>query len=569
MTDTLRDRILHANETTDGSIYEDVISHNLKETPNDGIHYTETEIRDPYQKNFPYVQGSPIVFYLSSDKFDVDVFDKSFISMTAQATFTVSNIPSIGSSDLEQTLAKHQYVWVGLKASSHLIRQYQVWFNNVLVSTSLQSQAIFESFVYYANKSRNQLANKRYRYSDYKEVQEMDNSFVGFYVSLYELANSNGTITKSFPVVLKYDDLLPFQTLDIYPRSIFGTIKIEMVMSNEGFVWCPINPVYSIAAAVESGEIDASTTGLSEVLALIPSTVSYLRRFQQQGLSGNASFITTINSDTYAPTLTTNSITVTVASVSITAGRSNINGYRMMESVKQRLRYEFMSGAVFAAVGQICDVQQSTGAPSNYSLSAGLPTRFNHTTDITLLFPSSYYSRTVFQNIAANNFQVRIGERNFPERSDINTLSNEFHEMMIDASDFDSIFEANDSFEHALSDIPTDGTQWIQPRTDNTNFLVNFNLERESYGSRNVFFDGLHNSSLDVNITSVPIYQAYNPYGNGSLAPYIVCINEMYHIFSLTPNGAAVYQWVVNHTYEEAKNNRSIDAYNAPNILYA
>ena len=206
----------------------------------------------------------------------------------------------------------------------------------------------------------------------------------------------------------------------------------------------------------------------------------------------------------------------------------------------------------------------------------------NHTTDIEILHPMTTAHYTVFRNIMAQNYQVRVGQRNFPNQNTLNTVGPEFHEMMIDASDFDSIFESNDSYEHSLSDELTDGTRWISSRTDNTSFVPIFRLERDSNGN-DVWFDGVNNHSIDVEIKCNPMYSNYNPYsatattdntsaspyGNVSCGPKLVTTNELYMIFSLLPDGKPNVQFVINYTYDEARQNKMLDAYAVANVYYA
>ena len=574
MSSIKRNDILNAGKVeSDGSIIGEIMSHNLKPVYNDGVHNYGNVSREPENQNFPYSQGSVITFHLTSQKWHIDSFAQSFINMTLTVNTTLSNYPTYTSSTIADELAKHQYIFVGLKASSHAVRQYTIWFNNQEISTSQQTQAIFEQFVYYALKSKEQLKNKAYRYSDYDEIQTMGNSYVGFYVSLYELKQGAGTVQKSFPIVISYEDIMPFECFEVFPTAIFGQLKIQLIMSNEGFVWCPVDISKSIKHDYERGLIDKSiitSSVASEILSIIPSSLTMTRTFTQQGSLATVPYISAVNSSTYEPTISSTSCLLTVSNVSVISEntRSVIFGYMMESSALERLRYNMSNGAVFAIVGQTANIQQLQTAPTDYSLNSTRSATFNHTTDVNLLFPSGYNSRTVFKNIAARQFQLTIGDRQFPQQGDISTLSSEFYQMTMGATDFDSFFPPNDSFEHSLTDAPSDGTNTLNSVYEDTNFCPSFKLERPTFvNGSNVSFDGINAPSLNVRINSVPIYSNYNPYGEGCPAPYLVCINEMYHIFRIV-NGKPNYQYVVNHTYDEALLNPNMDGYNQSNISY-
>ena len=578
MSSFKRNDLLNAGKgESDGSIVGEIMSHNLKAVENDGTHNYGNVFREPENQNFPYTQGSVITFHLTSQKWHVDSFAQSFITATLQCKVNFSAYPAItlGSSTIVDELAKHQYIWVGLKASSHAIRQYTVWFNNQEISTSQQTQAVFEQFVYYALKSKEQLQNKAYRYSDYDEIQKMDNSMVGFYVSLYDIISGQGTVTKTFPIVIAYEDLMPFECFEVFPTALFGQIKIQMIMTNEGFVWCPVDITKSIKNDYERGLVDTTvitSSVASEILSIIPSTVAYCKTFEQQGVAAKMSFITAVDSTTYAPTITTyTDIVVSVSNVDVLSEntRTTIFGYMMTSAAMERLRYNMSNGAVFAIIGQTGNVQQLQTAPTDSSLNSTRSATFNHTTDVNLLFPTSAYSRTVFRNILARQFQLTIGDRQFPQQGDISTVSSEFYQMTMNATDFSAIFPPNDSFERSLTSPYVDdaGTRGTAIYED-TNFCPTFKLERPTYvNGSNVSFDGINAPSLNVRVNSVPIVSGDNPYGSGCPAPYLVCINEMYHIFRIV-NGKPNYQYVVNHTYEEALANPSMDGYNQSNISY-
>ena len=181
-------------------------------------------------------------------------------------------------------------------------------------------------------------------------------------------------------------------------------------------------------------------------------------------------------------------------------------------------------------------------------------------------------------NPALQQFQLLIGNVRYPDQL-VSTLDPEFFENQIQSTDFDSFFEATDSYEHSLSDArvgpnsfstvtdqttgvttTTIGYGALEPVTDDTGFCPIFSLERDNAGE--LVFDGRNDKEVKIEITGRPLY-SYNIYPPSTMTttppPTLCTCSDTYWIFRLV-NGTPNCQYVIDHDYDEAYNNPDIEA---------
>ena len=187
---------------------------------------------------------------------------------------------------------------------------------------------------------------------------------------------------------------------------------------------------------------------------------------------------------------------------------------------------------------------------------------FNRTTDIELLHPTDSRQRTVFRNICADNYQVMIGTRRVPDQL-TSTISPQFHEMQVQASDFDSIFEASESWERSLTDPVSNGEKFLKPVYDNTSFVPIFQVERTGSNGNSLWFDGI-TGMQKVELNTKPLYPTMDPYYQGANTPSpILCTcQDTFWIFRLMGDGRPNCQYVVANSFEDAWANPSLESVN-------
>ena len=470
--------------------------------------------------------------------------------------------------DFNKVMQDNQYLFVGLKSASHIIRDYQIKFNKVPITTTMQSSAIYESFLYSTFKSKSEIANKKFVFSPYNEVSSLDNSACGIYIPISDLNSSDATNTSKYhdvDIVIPLREILALEAFNEFPNRIFGELRLVFHVSPEAFVYTEVNPITSIRKGVIMGKVARNLENISSVLAVDPDTFDYQHSFEQMSIPSKVQFISGWDSEnTKLIYSTVSDYQPQISELTIVEAWVDVKGYRMQDNAVRDLIQHF-SQQPFTVCAQKVEVNQFPSGPEASGLRTSMNVRFNHATDINILHPTDSRQRTVFRNIMHDNYQVQIGNRRFPEQL-CSTISPQFHEMQIQASDFDSIFEANDEYEHSLTDAMlvenTDGTvSQLQPYTDNTSFVPLFQLEREGNGNE-LWFDGINSQNEKVEINSRPIFAGKADVyyqGNSTPSPLLCTCYDTYWIFRIV-DGKASAQYITAHTYDEAFADPSLES---------
>ena len=283
--------LLYSTRATPGTIVEAMKAYTKEPKINDGTH-RYGNIRVKPKTSGPYAANTEIEIPITSDNFTVTEFENSYLHLICKVTFQVSNMPSIsGTDDFSNMLRNNQYVFLGLKCSNHVIRNYHFLFHDIPITSTRQPNALYESFLYSNFKAKGEIANKKWVFSPYEEVCSMDNSLCGMYIPFSDLVSG---ATKYIDIIIPIKELLAMEGFDEYPNKIFGELKFAFNTTYEGFVYTQVNPIESIRKAVVRGDIDSTNTNLhlDDILAIDSHTIPYHHAFEQQGISSQVSFIT-------------------------------------------------------------------------------------------------------------------------------------------------------------------------------------------------------------------------------------------------------------------------------------
>ena len=562
---TVRQRILSDSNTNTGSIQDEMKSYSMTPVPNDGIN-VYGNVRINPETSGPYSDSQEITVSLCSPNFDVTEFDNSYLHLRLRLRMRFQNAPVVnGTDDFAKALRENQFVFVGLKCGNQILRNYSFKFNNVPVSSTVQSNAVYESFLYSTYMSKGERENKKYVFSPYEEVSTLDNSLCGMYVPLKDLVD--GTYFY-MDLILPYQMILAMSGWKEFPNRIFGDLKFVFNITSEAFVYAEVNPITSIRKAIISGKVSKTTDHITEILALDADTFEYQHAFEQVGVASGVQYITgydsTNNRLTYG---TMASFAPYIDEITTMEVWADSRGYRMKSEAIQNLKEHFSQNPFTVAAQKVEIFQFPQGAEST-GLRASMNVNFNHTTDVYLLFPRDSRHRTIFTNICYDNLQLQIGSQRLPEQL-VSTVSPQFHEIQIQNSDFDSIFPASEEWEHSLTDTRTDGTTILRPITDDSSFVVAYSLERDSGGGLNesLWFDGKNAITEKVELTGRPLYSNIDVYYSQTAPPpppLMATCCDSYWIMRLirAPSGRFVpnVQFVCRHTYEEAYQDPSIEA---------
>ncbi|KAH7817966.1 uncharacterized protein MONOS_14981 [Monocercomonoides exilis] len=175
------------------------------------------------------------------------------------------------------------------------------------------------------------------------------------------------------------------------------------------------------------------------------------------------------------------------------------------------------------------------------------------------LFQKDTRHWTTFDNPQYKELQLYIGDRRFPEKP-LNTTDAMFFQMMLNASDLDSLFPATEEYEESLTSVKNNASEVFFPTTDETSFMFTTQCER-SCGT-GICFYGIHtgNTPVSVELRGTPIYSGetdtyYNVRDDLTQnarhppAPLFNMVQQSFWIFSLK-DGLNV-QYVKDHTTED------------------
>ena len=563
--ESTRRRLLRESNSDSGAIVDEMKTYSHVPVANDGIHeYGNVRIK-PISSG-PFLSSDEIELPLVSSNFDVIEFSNTYIHLKTRIALRCTNPPELSgpaSDPLNKMLNENQFVMIGLKASPHIIRDYRFKHEGTIIPTTVQSRAVTESFLYSTFKAKSEIANKKFVFSPYDEVSVMENSLCGIYVPLKDLKSE--AVYKDVDIIIPLREILAMEAFNEYPRNIFGELRLVFHVTAEAFVYTEVNPQVSIRKGIVSGKIDRTIPHLSDLLAIDGDTFNYQHSFEQIGIPSAIQFVSGYDSENNKFLYTTQAeFQPHIDEIKVQEAWVDAKGYRMNFNAARELANHF-SQHPFAVCAQKVIVQQFPSGPTPSGLSTSMNVRLNHVTDIEILHPTDSRQRTVFRNILHDSYQVQIGNKRFPDQL-TSTVSPQFHEQQIQSSDFDSIFEANDEYEHSLTDNMIeeneDGTVTVlKPTTDNTSFVPIFSCERAGSGGE-LWFDGLDAINEKVELNSRPIYQGKADvyYKDANTPNPMLCMcSEAYWIFRLI-DGRPNVQFVSGHTYEEGFNNPSIDA---------
>ena len=561
-----RDLLYAGSKKGSGSIAEAMKSYSKEPRINDGVNRYHN-VRVKPKTSGPYYSNTEIEIPITSDNFSVTEFENSYLHLECTVSISVENVPEIsGTTDFDNMLKNHQYVFFGLKSSNHIFRNYHFLFHDIPVPSTRQANAIYENFLYSNFKAKGEIANKKWVFSPYSEVEKQDNSICGTYIPLADLQESS--LTVKLDIIVPITEILCMEAFDEYPNKIFGELKFAFNTTYEGFVYTEVNPIESIKNAIVRGDISATTEtaadlNLSEILAADAKTFPYTHAFQQQGIKTQMSFITGTSDDNLS--FTTGDVKLTCTDITTNNVWCDIRGYEATSATIAELRKYFTTHPYTICAQRVERYSFHSAPDSNGGIQTDVNLRMRRVTDVNVLMPTNALQRTVYCNPALENFQLLIGNVRYPDQL-VDTTSAEFFESQIQSTDFDSFFEATDSFEHSLTDCRTSEDGFRNPVTDDTSFCPIFSLERANAGE--LIFDGRNDYEVKVEITGRPKYTSYNIYPKSDEAtsappPALCCCSDTYWIFRLVDGGIPNCQYVVEYDYDQAYANPNIEAIKA------
>ena len=253
---------------------------------------------------------------------------------------------------------------------------------------------------------------------------------------------------------------------------------------------------------------------------MIPSSFSLDTTAAQTALEAESNYSTMSQSekDAYIINyLTTNKVQLEVASseltlycqtLRITEFSSHMAGFGICEESLKEIAAVLSSGLIIPS--QILMYDGFPDAPNARGIQTNLRATLSNVVSLSIAFPKHPNDLTVFENPVYQNLQIRINNKNYPDKT-LSTVGAEFLQMQLIASDLDGSIECTQEFEDSFTQDrnSSDGTRYTNTLSDCSSFLWNLQLERNGGG---YFFDGFesHGANISVELVGGPVYTGEN-----------------------------------------------------------
>ncbi|KAA6368479.1 MAG: hypothetical protein EZS28_035994, partial [Streblomastix strix] len=158
-----------------------------------------------------------VIISLSYSDHDVTQIQNSFLTLEFKMNLLFDNkFDKFDESYKEGTL-----IFVDLKNSAELIKQYVLYLRGKTIDGSLQNDATTELFIYNTIKPKSEKSNNRFVHSLYENVRKDDISCCGRYLSMKEISDTLAPQTASpYVMDVKFTLSIPLDDLRIFLHSL-------------------------------------------------------------------------------------------------------------------------------------------------------------------------------------------------------------------------------------------------------------------------------------------------------------------------------------------------------------
>lgn len=476
---------------------------------NSGIHDSKCLTINCLEPQCPIQEGTYTKIKLTDESVDVVDLDKSWISMKVQAKLKWSFNGSLSAAHV--TRGKFEAVghnlFVGLKSSSHIIDSYRILNANRKTGCE-QTQALHENAIVHFLKPEEEIQGRPNIYTPWENAFHHDESVCGVYIPDFVSAEhkfwpdtNNYEQDIEFDVTIPLDDILPLSNISMYPNFLFGNLQLEFkTTSKKNFVWCFVShkDAYYANDLVDFEQDHTDQMNYYDKMAnkcfyqcsnetvMIPLFLKGNHIVDAETGDGTVFgvFSHPVN------------VKVNVENLTIVECYSNINGFKIKDSVKAQL-FEKYSNKKLIIPSQFIDYQQVNNGPRNLTLQTTTSYTLTNVTNICVTFPRSINELTVSRNPHMSTFQLTVDNKAFPEQVD-STTSARYCEYVLANSYLDSLWCANKSLLFSLKNKQQefDTYDGYLLSRDNSNYCFNASTERLC-GGAGLYCDGL---SKDISI---------------------------------------------------------------------
>ena len=522
-----------------------------------------------HNHDIPQKIGDKTRIMLTHPNHTISQFEKGFINMNVE--FEIGFDKCVKKDKIKDD-ARINQIFVGFKDAVEIISEARFFVEGNLVQEYFQNEMIRESYAYNMIRSKDSKNNSPHSHSLWENVINMSPNVCGVYIPLIDLCWENDVDPKYYKVnmeiIIPFTDQLALQAWRLYPNNILGEIEEEIRTSLDGLVWCQLPPKnvglkQKCVLNKQNWEYNAPNIPLTNHFTQIGqqgrivsemNTTIYgnIAEFEITDHVGSSSvFVDVDNYDENSSPNTKsdnlvvmkimdNNLVVKSNSAFITVGRSNCFGFGIKREVLEGLVATLQEPIIIPAqeLTRVIFDQKADEKMINVTKSIAL----RNATNITMMFPRSSFDLTVFRNIMYKNIQLIVDKKLYPHQQFDNTWDGRFVQYQLMANELDGI-EATREFIESISqplNRLSDGLRHQMSLYDDTNFCINFQLER---GNAGYVFDGIDTNNREVLIqfraeTCFPLKN--NPYLN----PIVNVNNTNAKVFIPPPE-----MWICSDTY--------------------
>ncbi len=529
------------------------------------------EFRD---KDPPMALGLKTKMRLTHSAHTISQIEKGFINMKIE--FRVKFDKPIEEAAFKKDYNDLNQIFIGFKDAVELFSEIRFFIDGQLVDYA-QTEAIRESYAYNVIRPRDVKKSAPHAHSLWEDVSNYMPNVCGVYVPLSKFQGGK-SVKVQFELVIPFTDQLVLQAWRLYPNRILGEIEEEVKTSLEALVWCQVPPkaiadvqkfwgcdlteevkkqdeIEEQALNVD-GDADYTEKEPTKIPTVhdAPPFVPITTNFTQLGnpsqivvsvkdsngvedlrdrpldkVLGSGDFLT---DKLTVWSCEERTLSVVANSGHISMARTNCAGFGITQEVIEGLMSSLENPIIIPAQELTRHIFENSPSANGFStLSKSIP--LHNATNITMMFPRSTLDCTVFQNIMYEKCQLFVNKKLYPDMEFEDTFGGRFVQYQLMANELDGPIEAteeymrsidtplNDAFHRFYQDGEGNGD--LKPRgqrrrwigTDNTNFGINFQLER---GNAGYVFDGIDTGthSITVQFKGSPIYSNeldsyYNP----------------------------------------------------------
>ena len=536
-----------------GDVFESFTKLNDIISKNDGVRSFSVKTNSCYDSDAPVPEKTQTHLRITNNYHDINQIGESYIrckwSMKVKVNTEIT-MHELGVKGKNQNDGQTEHecaplrLFVGWKNANEAFRQLEVENNNIDCDY-LQTEMAKESCAYSAYMPDEEKKSRRYAHSRWEDVEKGIPGPAGIYIDIRQTvledsylgtahlekdgtirakadqlaADDNGRETEQqdyydagnvdkvfeFETVIPITDLLAFQAFEEFPGCL-GDIVLKWYFTSESMVYAFCDP-----QAIEENERFWDTSSIYYAIDYHTNPNNnyckwaYTRGFTQIGQPSLQPTDTSLENDG-----TSNNVagfhrgdslvswqTISVEDLTLVSCYCDVYGYNVTQECKRNLAALFTPEHPMIIPAQHLDVKNMPKHNNAGLYDADFTYALHNVTDFVVVWPRTYKDLTCFYNPRLKDVQLKVDGKLYPTHKFERTDDYRFYQMMMNASDLDNYYEADQSYSHSLTAPIPEGWKNTCCPYDISTFLCTFQVERNTAG---YCFDGLETGNLNVNI---------------------------------------------------------------------